>query len=127
LVKFELDLRHPNSLLSTDWSVVAWAKDGAVRVTHKSGTLSSDHWPVLKDGEGQDGKKEEKKKDDDKEDKEKDDDKEDKKEDDHEEEKKKDEHKEEKEDEDEEEETDDRSMQEKDFASWIESTVAQKS
>jgi len=78
-------LRHPNGVTSTDWSVVAWAKDGAVRVTHKSGTLSSNHWPVLKD--------------------------------DH-------EYEDEDEYEDEEEETDDWSMREKDFANWIESSVA---
>ena len=31
-IKFEIDLRHPDGVLAQDWSVVAWAKDGAVTV-----------------------------------------------------------------------------------------------
>ena len=40
-LNLEVDLRNPDTVLSTDWSVVAWAEKGAVKVTHKSGGLAS--------------------------------------------------------------------------------------
>jgi len=36
-VTIEIDLRKPGSLVSTDWSVVAWAEKGYISVTNKSG------------------------------------------------------------------------------------------
>ena len=40
-LNLEVDLRNPDTVLSTDWSVVAWAEKGAVSIAHKSGGLAS--------------------------------------------------------------------------------------
>ena len=78
-LRFEIDLRQEDDVLVHDWSVVAWAKDGAVSVKKASGNMDSDEWPALKDKDSESGEEEKQEEEEKEEDKEEEDKKEEEK------------------------------------------------